>query len=74
MKRQKVVLLEISAHQPAIGNGRNAVSRVLFRKRELSEFCGKPGEFCEKLGEFALAHTHTCKAERNSLSSLRGTR
>ena len=39
-----------------IGNGRNTVSRVLFRKRELSEFCGKLGEFCEKPGEFALAH------------------
>ena len=37
-------------------NGRNTVSRVLFWKRELNEFCGKLGEFCEKLGEFALAH------------------
>ena len=33
------------------------VSGVLFRKRELTEFCGKLGGFCEKLGElFALAH------------------
>ena len=32
-----------------LGNGRNTVSRVLFRKRELTEFC-------LKLGEFALAH------------------
>ena len=39
-----------------IGNGRNTVSRVLLRRRELSEFCGKLGEFCEKLGEFAMAH------------------
>ena len=40
-----------------LGNGRNTVSRVvLFRKRELTEFCGKLGEFCEKLGEFASAH------------------
>ena len=39
-----------------LGNGRNTVSRVLFRKRELTEFCGKLGEFCKKLGEFALAH------------------
>ena len=38
-----------------IRNGRNTVSRVLFRKRELTEFCGKLGEFWEKLGEFALA-------------------
>ena len=38
-----------------LGNGRNTVSRVLFRKRELTEFCGKLGEFWEKLGEFALA-------------------
>ena len=30
-------------------NGRNAVSRVLFRRREL-------GEFCDKLGEFAFTH------------------
>ena len=29
---------------------------VLFRRRELTEFCGKLGEFCEKLGEFAFAH------------------
>ena len=39
-----------------LGNGRNTVSRVLFRRRELTEFQGKLGEFCEKLGEFALAH------------------
>ena len=39
-----------------LGNGRNTVLRVLFQKRELTEFCGKLGEFCEKLGEFALAH------------------
>ena len=55
-----------------LGNGRNAVSRLLSRKRELAEFCGKLGEFCEKLGEFALAHKQ--KAERSSLSSLPGTR
>ena len=41
-----------------LGNGRNTVSRVLFRKRELTEFCGKLGEFCQKLGEFAFAHTN----------------
>ena len=40
-----------------IGNGRNTVSRALFWKRELTEFCGKLGEFCEKLGEFAWAHS-----------------
>ena len=39
-----------------MGNGRNTVSRVLFQRRELTEFRGKLGEFCEKLGEFALAH------------------
>ena len=39
-----------------VGNGRNTVSRVLFRRRELTEFCGKLGEFREKLGEFCLAH------------------
>ena len=39
-----------------IGNGRNTVSRVLFQRRELTEFYGKLSEFCEKLGEFALAH------------------
>ena len=33
-----------------------SVSRVLFRKRELTQFCNKLGEFCGKLGEFALAH------------------
>ena len=41
---------------PMLGNGRNTVSRVLFRKRELTEFCGKLGEFCEKLSEFAVTH------------------
>ena len=35
---------------------RATVSRVLFRKRELTEFCVKLAEFCEKLGEFVLAH------------------
>ena len=39
-----------------IGIGRNTVSRVLFRRRELTEFCGKLGEFCQKLGELAFAH------------------
>ena len=39
-----------------IGNGRNTVSRVLFRRRELTEFYGKLGEFGEKLGEFAFPH------------------
>ena len=43
-------------HVVILGNGRNTVSRVLFRRRELTEFYGKLGEFCEKLGEFALAH------------------
>ena len=38
-----------------IGNGRNTVSKVLFQKRELTEFCGKLGEFCEKIGEFTFA-------------------
>ena len=33
------------------------VSRILFRERELTEFCAKLGEFCDRLGEFALAHT-----------------
>ena len=39
-----------------LGNGRNTVSRVLFRRRELTEFYGKLGEFCDPHGEFALAH------------------
>ena len=54
-----------------IGNGRNTVSRVLFRTKELTEFWGKLGEFCEKLGEFALSHKGW--AERSSPSSLPGT-
>ena len=49
----------LGRHCPQLGHGRNTVSRVLFRKRELTEFCGKLGEFCERLGELALAHTHT---------------
>ena len=40
-----------------LGNGRNTVSRVLFRRRELTEFWGKLGEFWGKLGEFGL-HTN----------------
>ena len=32
----------------------NTVSRVLFQKSELTEFCGKLGQFCDTLGEFAL--------------------
>ena len=32
------------------------VSRILFRKRELTEFCGNLGEFGEELGEFAFTH------------------
>ena len=39
-----------------VGNRRNTVSRVLFQKRELAEFCGELGEFCEKLDEFTLTH------------------
>ena len=39
-----------------LGNGRNTVSRVLFRKKKLTEFCAELGEFWEKLGEFALAY------------------
>ena len=39
-----------------VGSGRNTVSRVLFRRRELTEFWGKLGEFCEELGEFAFTH------------------
>ena len=37
--------------------------RVLSRKRELTEFCGKLGEFREELGEFSLAQKQ--EAERN---------
>ena len=45
-----------AALRPQVGNGRNTLSRVLFREGELTEFCGELGEFGEKLGEFALAH------------------
>ena len=41
-----------------LGNGRNTVSRVLFRKREFTEFCSNFGEFGEELGEFAFAHKY----------------
>ena len=43
-------------HSVHLGNGRNTVSRVLFRRRELTKFYGKLGEFGGKLGEFAFAH------------------
>ena len=49
-------VLCISCTSLIVGNRQNTVSRVLFRMRELTEFCGKRGEFCENLGEFALAH------------------
>ena len=48
--------LMVSINLVFMGNGQNTVSRVLFRKRELTEFYGKLGEFCEKLDEFAFAH------------------
>ena len=48
--------LASQAKPQRVGNGRNTVSRVLFRKRELTEFYDKLGEFCEKLGEFAFTH------------------
>ena len=64
-----------------LGNGRNTVSRVLFRRRELTEFYGKLGEFCEKLGELwctnsRLRGTHWVRypelsePQKNSLSSV----
>ena len=46
----------------------------MFRRKGLTEFCGKLGEFCKELGEFALAHKQRKKAQRNSLSSLPGAR
>ena len=49
-------------------------ARVLFQKRNLTEFCAKLAEFCEKLGMSALAHTGITKAERKSFSSLRRAR
>ena len=47
-----------------LGNGRNTVSRVLFREYcfgeenslSLTQFWGKLVEFCEELGEFAFTH------------------
>ena len=41
-----------------IGNGRNTVSRVLFRRRELTEFWGKLGEFCVWHTNNRLRGTH----------------
>ena len=60
---QKLASLESSSDlgEEYLGNGRNAVSRVLFRKRELTEFWGKLGEFCEKLGESALHKNFTLR-------------
>ena len=39
---------------PFLGNVWNTVSRVLFWKRELTEFLGELGEFAKALGEFAF--------------------
>ena len=42
-----------------LGNVRNTVSGVLFRKRELTEFCGKRGELCGKNSVSLLRCTNT---------------
>ena len=42
---------------PLVGNGRNTVWKVLFRKRELTEFWGELGEFCEN-SVSSLFHTN----------------
>ena len=39
---------EKEARQQTLKNGWSAISGALFRKRELTEFCGRLGEFCEK--------------------------
>ena len=57
----KFVLLDKHAHEQASTtlslweNRQNSVLRVLFRKRELTEFCSKLPEFCKKLSEFTSA-------------------
>ena len=56
--------------RPKLGNGRNTVSRLPFRKRELTEFCAELAEFSEELSEVAFAHKNYLEA----LSSLRGIR
>ena len=46
-------------HNGRTFNGKRAeycFEKNVFRRRELTEFCGRLGEFCEKLGEFAFAH------------------
>ena len=44
-----VVFPTVFLSENQIGNGRNTVSRVLFRRRLLIEFfVGKLSEFCEK--------------------------
>ena len=40
------------------GEGRNTVSRVLFRMRELAEFGAKLAESCKTPCELALAHQY----------------
>ena len=69
-------LLGADLNKHTLGNGRNTVSRVLFRKREVT--LGKLGEFCERLGEFAFAHTHMLiggeeLAELSPRNSVRAT-
>ena len=48
---------QVQIEKEEVGNGQNTVSRVLFQKRELAEFCVKVklSEFFVKLSEFALA-------------------
>ena len=46
-----------------IGNGRSTVLRALFRKRELTEFCGNLGEFCKKNSVSSLICTQVIGRE-----------
>ena len=60
-----------TAENHVIGNRRTTVSRVLFRKRELTEFCGKLSEFCDNLGEFGLVQNRQLHASTIYVSPLR---
>ena len=56
-----------------LGHGRNTVSRVLFRKGELTDFYGKLAEFCDKLCKFAPTHKCWLKGTHRALSPELGS-
>ena len=58
IRTEKFMFMLFSSLIKKKGSHRKRVSRVLSRKRELTDFCRRFGEFCEELSEYLLP----CKA------------